>query len=66
MIFYKNNGQQFAEAQIEEIQKYVKQYPNENQNHVILRWIDLYAEDFSLIMEAGRITDDGICVMASS
>lgn len=48
MIFYKNHGQQFAEAQIEEIQKYVKQYPHENQNHVILRWIDLYAADFRL------------------
>ena len=36
----------FIRAQIAEIQKYLKEHPHENQNQVVLRWIDRYAAEF--------------------
>lgn len=38
--------QRFIQSQINEIRRYVEQYPNENPNAVILRWIEERASEF--------------------
>ncbi|MBF0278239.1 MAG: hypothetical protein HQM13_10625 [SAR324 cluster bacterium] len=36
----------FIQSQINEIRRYVEQYPNENPNKVVLRWIEERASKY--------------------
>ena len=38
--------QRFIQLQINEIRRYIEQYPHENPNTVILRWIEERASEF--------------------
>ena len=45
----------FIQSQINEIRRYVEQYPNENPNTVILRWIEEHASKYREIWEEGNL-----------
>ncbi len=36
----------FFQSQINEIRRYVQQFPNENQNTVVMRWIEDHAATY--------------------
>ncbi|MBF0286925.1 MAG: hypothetical protein HQM14_03835 [SAR324 cluster bacterium] len=38
--------QRFFQSQINEIQRYVQQFPNEHQNKVVMRWIEDHAAEY--------------------
>ncbi len=45
----------FMLSQVKAIRRYVQQYPNENPNLVIMRWVELYAEDYRRTWEENHI-----------